>query len=108
NAHSRYVVPEADIGLMAKTLEILRVSAGEVLGESDPAFDLRRVLLETGPDQPSFEVPFRYEGDTKTALVVSLPFDVKQDQSVTVCLDFVFKLPQKQGRWGQWRGVTFL
>src|SRR5262249_36239502 len=57
NAHSRYVVPDGQVGLMAKTLEILRGQAGEVLGEHDPAFDLQRVVLETGPDHPPVELP---------------------------------------------------
>src|SRR5262249_6224680 len=29
-------------------------------------------------------------------------------ERVTVELEFVLRLPQVQGRWGQWRGVTFL
>ncbi len=37
-----------------------------------------------------------------------LPRPVRQGESVTVVLDVAMKLPQKQGRWGQWRGVTFL
>jgi hypothetical protein len=42
NAHSRYIVPDADVGLMAKTLEILRMNPGEVLGVKEPAFELHR------------------------------------------------------------------
>jgi hypothetical protein len=102
NAHSRYVVPPGEVGLMAKTLEILRVNAGEALGADTPAFDLSRVTLD-GRD-----LSFRFEGDTKTTLVVPLPAAVAPGASVTVALDFVMHLPQKQGRWGQWRGVTQL
>ncbi len=40
--------------------------------------------------------------------MVDLPHAVGQGQSVTVILDLVMHLPPKQGRWGQWRGVTFL
>jgi hypothetical protein len=108
NAHSRYVVPDKDIGLMAKTLEILRMQPGETLGEKKPAFDLHTVTLAAPPGAPAVELPFRFEGDTGTALVVSLPCPVGPGESVTVDLDFTFHLPQKQGRWGQWCDVTFL
>jgi hypothetical protein len=102
NAHSRYVVPAKDIGLLAKTLEMLRLSPAEGLPGKEPPCEIHRVLLGEG------ELPFRYEGDTKTALVVDLPGEVGQGQSVTVTLDLTMHLPQKHGRWGQWGGVTFL
>ncbi len=126
NAHSHYVVPDSQVGLMAKTLEILRVNPGEELGEKEPACEVRKVtLVETGPADESrggvtpplhaagspekgVDAPFRYEGDTNTTLVVPLSRPIRQGESVTVVLDITMKLPQKQGRWGQWRGVTFL
>jgi hypothetical protein len=43
-----------------------------------------------------------------TALVVPLPAPVNPGETVTVEIQFAFRLPQKQGRWGQWKGVTFL
>lgn len=43
-----------------------------------------------------------------TALVLPLPRPIAQGESVTVEIDFTMHLPQKQGRWGQWEGVTFL
>jgi hypothetical protein len=123
NSHAHYIVPDADFGLMAKTLEILRVNPGEELGETEPACEIHKVsLVEFGgvfaasrkgagvPPSPEkcVDVPFRYEGDTNTTLVVPLPRPIKQGESVTILLDISMKLPQKQGRWGQWRGVTFL
>ena len=38
----------------------------------------------------------------------ALPREVHQDEHVTVELTFTLRLPQRQGRWGQWEGVTFL
>jgi Peptidase family M1 domain len=122
NAHSHYVVPDSQIGLMAKTLEILRVNPSEELGEKEPACEVRKVTLiepatvvrasQTGtnaaPTEQATDAPFHYEGDTNTGLVVPLSRPVRQGESVTVVLDIHMKLPQKQGRWGQWRGVTFL
>jgi hypothetical protein len=107
NAHSRYVVPKADIGLTAKTLELLRLAPGDALGVKDPALDIQRIYLPDASGTP-FLLPFRYEGDTKTSLVVPLPRPVGPGEAVTVVLEFVLHLPPKQGRWGQWLGVTTL
>jgi len=107
NAHSRYVVPKADVGLTAKTLELLRMAPDDALGVKDPPLDIQRISLA---DSSGAVLPlkFRYEGDTKTSLIVPLPRAVGPGESVTVVLEFVLHLPQKQGRWGQWQGVTQL
>ncbi|HEY7423609.1 MAG TPA: M1 family metallopeptidase, partial [Gemmataceae bacterium] len=107
NAHSRYVVPKADIGLTAKTLELLRLAPGDSLGVKDPACDIHRITLPD-PSGTPVVLPFRYEGDTKTTLVVPLPRAVGPGESVTVLLELTMHLPPKQGRWGQWQGVTTL
>jgi hypothetical protein len=115
NAHSHYVVPDADVGLMAKTLEILRVYPGEALGFKDPPLEVHTVRLVcspapagTPPQRTMADLAFRFEGDTRTTLVVPLPQPVGPGESVTVALNFTLNLPPKQGRWGQWRDVTFL
>jgi hypothetical protein len=117
NAHSRYVVPSGQVGFMAKMLEILRVPPSEALGIATPPLDVHRItLVPPAPAPPGQEpapaetpgLPFRYEGDTKTSLVVDLPRPVGPGQSVTVLLDITMHLPPKQGRWGQWRGITYL
>jgi hypothetical protein len=112
NAHSHFVLPDKDVGLTAKTLEILRVTPSEALGVKQPSLEVEGVYLvvPAGPDAlPQMSaLRFRFDGDTKTALVVNLPFAVEGGKSVTVVLDFVFKLPPKQGRWGQFNDVTFL
>ncbi|HEY7328355.1 MAG TPA: M1 family aminopeptidase [Gemmataceae bacterium] len=107
NAHSRYVVPKADIGLTAKTLELLRLNPETSLGAKDPLLDIQRILL---PDGSGLALPlaYQYEGDSKTSLVVPLPHPVGPGESVTVVLEFTLHLPPKQGRWGQWQGVTTL
>jgi hypothetical protein len=111
NLHSHYVVPPKDVGLMAKTLELLRVNPSEALLTGKPPCEVQKVsLLMPVPGAPATlsELSFHYEGDTNTSLVVPLPMAVGAGESVTVVLDFTLDLPQKQGRWGQWRGVTFL
>jgi hypothetical protein len=106
NAHSRYIVPDKDIGLMAKTLEILRMNPGEVLGEKQPAFDLHATTLPAAPGAAAVPLPFHFIGDTGTTLVVGLPRPVSPGEAATVDLDFTFHLPKKQGRWGVWCDVT--
>ena len=54
------------------------------------------------------ELKFNYREDSDTTLVVTLPRPVAHNESVTIEFEFVMQLPQKQGRWGQWKGVTFL
>ena len=107
NAHSRYVVPSADIGLTAKTLELLRLEPSAALGVKDPSCDIHRILL-ANPSGPPSVLDFRYDGDTKTTLVVPLPREVGPGESATVLLELTMHLPPKQGRWGQWEGVTTL
>jgi hypothetical protein len=108
NAHSRYIVPDKDIGLMAKTLEILRANPSEWLGVNDPAFDLQSVTLAAKTDTLPAVLPFHYEGDTGTSLVVPLPRPVGPGEDVTLEMKFAFHLPKKQGRWGIWCDVTTL
>jgi hypothetical protein len=102
NAHARHVVPPSEVGLTAKTIELLRMVPSEVMGVSEPPLEVTRVTIG-GAEQE-----FHYDGMTRTDLVVPLGRKVKQGESVTAVLEFTFKLPQKQGRWGQWDGVTFL
>ena len=71
-------------------LEILRIQPSEVLGETEPACDIQHVTLvpavtpTDGVAPPLIKLPFRYDGDTKTSLVVPLPRAVDPGKSVTV------------------------
>src|SRR5207237_1028859 len=49
-----------------------------------------------------------YQADIDSALVVPLPQPVGPGEAVTVELAYTLTLPNKQGRWGYWDGVTFL
>jgi len=106
NVHSRYVVPNKDIGFVAKTLELLRLSPSDALAGKEPPCEILKVTLPT--DAGPVELPFHFEGDTDTTLVVDLPHPINPGESITVQVDLTMHLPQKQGRWGQWRGVTYL
>jgi hypothetical protein len=104
NAHSHYQVPSNKIGFLAKMLEILRMAPSEALDTGESPLHIDQITLNGTPCK------YGYEGDTDTSLVVKLPGKgiVAQGQSITLDLAFTFHLPQKQGRWGQWQGVTFL
>ncbi len=109
NAHAHYLVPKDQVALMAKTLEILRIDPGDALGVKVYPLDVQAITLLRPPEAGGpLALPFRFEGPTETTLAMDLPRPVAQGETVTVLLDFVLHLPAKQGRWGQWRGVTFL
>ncbi len=112
NAHAHYAVPSSDLGLLAKTLEILRLAPSDAIDLHGPPLTVEKVCLVpdpgTGAPVPPVSLPFRYRADNDTALEVSLPREVNQGERVTVEVIFSLRLPQRQGRWGQWEGVTFL
>jgi hypothetical protein len=54
------------------------------------------------------DLSFHYQQENDTALVVPLPRPVRQGETITLDLEFVLKLPNTQGRWGYWQGITFL
>src|SRR5262245_9462525 len=125
NVHSHYEIPKGEVGYLAKTLEILRLAPSDSMDFGGPAcqIDAVRMLSSLRPEelqqvkhtrqdeadhgQPQ-KLDFHFQEENSTALVVPLPSPVSPGESVTVELDFTFRLPQKQGRWGQWKGVTYL
>ncbi len=116
NAHAHYHLPDDDVGFLAKMLEILRMAPSETLqltpsehpGFYAPACQVETVTLA----QEKLDFYYRDEQgnpcDHGTTLVVPLPSPVGQGEAVTVEIAFTMRLPPKQGRWGQWKGVTFL
>lgn len=124
NVHSHYKLPEGDIGFTAKLLEIMRLPPSEALDTRGHACEIERVTF-VDPDgvgrtidltspgggcQPPLAAAAlpHYRADNQTALVIPLSKPVGKGATVTVKLEFTMYLPQKQGRWGQWNGVTFL
>src|SRR5262249_21925775 len=112
NAHSNWKIDSKDVGFLAKMLEILRLAPSEAMDFEGHACQVQRAGLvgsdaTKGSDPVVADLPFHYESDNPTALVVPLPHPVGRGESVTLDLEFVMRLPPKQGRWGQWKGVTF-
>lgn len=109
NAHSRYVVPKDQVGFMAKTIELLRLRPSDALDSHGPALDVRRAALRADAIAGKETLlDFHFAGESMTDLVVSLPRPVARGETVTITLECTLDLPHKQGRWGQWCGVTFL
>ncbi|HZU37977.1 MAG TPA: M1 family aminopeptidase [Gemmataceae bacterium] len=115
NAHSHYKMPDKQLGFLAKSAEILRMSPSEAMDVEGQACQVHKAaLLMPVPDKAAgtsttrVELPFRFRDDNPTALEVRLPHEVHLGESVTVELEIEMRLPQKMGRWGQWKGITFL
>jgi hypothetical protein len=129
NAHSHYQIPSGDLGFLAKMLEILRLAPSEGLDldkAAGPPLQVRKITLDQAdlpfyyaePVYPDKKIedhkpcaPQLVRGgmeEKATVLIVPLPKAVVQGESVTIEVEFDFRLPQKQGRWGQWMGVTTL
>lgn len=102
NVYSHYKLPDDEVGLIAKTVELLRMYPSETIDFEGHAGHVEKITLDGAA------VPFFYQADMPTALEVHLPRQVGPGESVTVEIDFCLRLPPKQGRWGQWEGVTFL
>ena len=65
-------------------------------------------LTPDGKEVKREELKHQWHKDLATALIVALPEPVPAGGTVAVSLSYTIELPQKQGRWGQWKGVTFL
>ncbi|MBI1831310.1 MAG: BamA/TamA family outer membrane protein [Planctomycetes bacterium] len=107
NAHAHYSVPEKDIGFLAKTAELLRMSPKESMNLDGPVLRMAGVRLLHGKGGDGALAHY-FPADNATALTVSLPMEVAPGSAVSVELNFHLKLPAKKGRWGQWAGITTL
>ncbi len=102
NCYSRYKIPDDEVTLLAKTLELLRARPGDGIDFVGRRLQIQSIKLD------GEQLPFHFRDDLQTALVVSLPKPVQQGESITLDIEFTLDLPEKQGRWGHWKGVTFL
>jgi hypothetical protein len=111
NVHSHFTPPESreDILKFARLVEIFRLPFREAIYKAT-AFELHKVerLRKVGDRWERDELKSQWNKDLTTALIVPLPEPVPAGGSVSVSISYTINLPQKQGRWGQWKGVTFL
>lgn len=102
NVYPRYKAEGEEATLLAKTLELLRTPYKEALDSQGRRLTVHRAWLGNQP------LDFHWREDLQTALVVPLPQPVGKNQSITVVLDYTLELPEVQGRWGHYQGVTML
>ena len=122
NVYPRFQLPEKDLAIVAKTVELLRESPTKTLDYEGRRGEVEKVVYLGKPVKPavpeeSRELRPAAKGDTvvthwkaeiDTALVVPLPVPVGPGESVVVELEYKLTLPDKQGRWGVFEGVTTL
>ena len=65
--HSNYIVPDSDIALMAKTLELLRLNPGDSLGAKTPCLEIKTVGI-LNKDGSVQKLKHQFTGPTKTTL----------------------------------------
>ena len=111
NVHSHFTPPKTaeEVDQLARLLEIFRLAPGEAIFFRE-AFQLEKVegLTKAGADWKRDELKHQWNKDLATALIVQLAEPLAPGQSATVALTYRMELPQRQGRWGQWKGVTYL
>src|SRR5262245_21443430 len=117
NAHSRYTIPDGEVGLIAKTVELLRMAPREALTFDGPALDVQTVLVRhavssdialANSTEAVNKLEFNYPNDNPTSLAIPLPRPVAPRETITVELDFNFRIPANKGRWSQWNDITAL
>ena len=111
NFYPHYRVPAGDYLYLAKMLELLRMQPSQgidrfgrhgVIGEAK--------LLGTGgkPLPQPVVLPYEFDNDNPTTVRFPLPKPLGPGESIEVEIGFCIHLPNKQGRWGYWEGVTFV
>jgi hypothetical protein len=104
SAYARYKIPEEDVVLLAKTLELLRSAPSDGIDFKGHRLNIDRITLRDG----CTTLEYYWRPDMHTCLVVKLPRHVQQGEQITVAIDFTLDLPDKEGRWGQRGGLTYL
>jgi hypothetical protein len=111
NFYPHYQIPDGDYLLLTKTLELLRLNPRYGIDREGRHGEVSAVHLLASPSgrlPTAVPLAFGFEPDNATALSVKLPGMVGHGQSVTVALDATIRLPNKEGRWGYWEGVSYL
>lgn len=111
NVHSHFTPPKTakEVDQLGRLLELFRLAPEEGIFFRE-AFQLEKVegLTKVGAEWQRDELKHEWNKDLATALIVKLPEPLAPGESATIALTYTMELPQRQGRWGQWKGVTFL
>jgi len=111
NFYPHYIIPPDDERLFANTLEMLRVTPSHGLdreGHPGRISDAALVAHSGRPLAAPVALRFEYDVANRTTLRFPLPDAVGPGETVTIELGISLRLPNKQGRWGYWQGVTYL
>jgi hypothetical protein len=103
DAHAHYRPPHGADTAAAKVLELARVAPADALDPAAAPLTINRV--ESAANAAELASHFRDDG---TTLEVNLPQPLAAGERVAVDLHLTMRLPERQGRWGQWGGVTTL
>ncbi|HXD86349.1 MAG TPA: M1 family aminopeptidase [Urbifossiella sp.] len=110
NFYPHYRVPTGDYLRLSKMLELMRVQPTQAIdrgGRHGVIGEAR--LLASGKEPLRRPEPLHYEFDEEspTTLRFPLPKPIQPGETATVEIGFCLHLPNKQGRWGYWKDVTF-
>lgn len=111
NFYPHYEIPEGEMFLLRKTFEMLRLQPSlgiDPKGRHGRVTAARLIAAGGMPVAQPAVLAYEYDVANPCSLRFALPQPVPPGASVTVELDCVIDLPNKQGRWGHWNGVTFL
>ena len=102
HVYPRYKVQDQDRTILSKTLELLRLSPEEAMDTQG------RRLAVSDVRVAGRAVPFDFDPNLDTIMVVRLPQAVAPGGTVVTEIDFLLDLPDYWGRWGHHQGVTYL
>lgn len=107
NFYPHFRVPAGEALLFAKTLELLRLQPSLGIDRHGQAGEVvsAKLLASNGPP---VSLPYSYDEKNPTALRFTLPTVIGPGETVSVELVCDIRLPNKQGRWGYYEGVTYL
>jgi hypothetical protein len=102
HVYPRFQVREQDRAILAKTLEMLRLSPEEAMDTKG------RRMAVTAVRSGSRRCAFEFDKNEDTIMIVALGQTVEPGATVTVEIDFTLELPPFWGRWGHYNGITYL
>lgn len=111
NFYPHYQVPQHEYLLIQKTFELFRLHPSVGIDRSGNPATVTSAQLVAQSGKPVVRpqaLPYEFDVNNSTALRFRLPQPVKAGDSVTVELECTIRLPNKQGRWGHWNGVSYL
>ena len=107
NFYPHFQVPAGESLLYAKMLELLRLQPSLGIDRKGKMANVTSAHLISANEAP-VALPYSYDEKNTTALRFTLPHAVAPGEKVTVELVCDVWLPNKQGRWGYYEGVTYL